>query len=69
MTTSGSHLNPAITIALWRLPASTQTSLFCYIIAQVARAFCATVLVYGLYCNLFSDSQQTHNIVCGSVRL
>ncbi len=35
--------------------------------AQIAGAFCAAALVYGLYYNLFLDYEQTHHMVRGSV--
>lgn len=64
---SGAHLNPAVTIALWLFACFDVRKVVPYIIAQVAGAFCAAALVYGLYHNLFSDFEQTHNIVRGSV--
>ncbi|MGL9719947.1 MIP/aquaporin family protein [Symbiopectobacterium sp.] len=64
---SGAHLNPAVTIALWLFACFDARKVIPYIIAQVAGAFCAAALVYGLYHNLFADFEQTHNIVRGSV--
>ncbi|MFT8209775.1 MAG: MIP/aquaporin family protein [Symbiopectobacterium sp.] len=64
---SGAHLNPAVTIALWLFACFDACKVVPYIIAQVVGAFCAAALVYGLYHNLFSDFEQTHNIVRGSV--
>lgn len=64
---SGAHLNPAVTIALWLFACFDARKVLPYIIAQVAGAFCAAALVYGLYYNLFVDFEQTHNIVRGSV--
>lgn len=37
-----------------------------YIIAQIAGAFCAAALVYGLYYNLFFDFEAAHHMVRGS---
>lgn len=64
---SGAHLNPAVTIALWLFACFDARKVVPYIIAQVAGAFCAAALVYGLYHNLFTDFEQIHNIVRGSV--
>ncbi len=64
---SGAHLNPAITIALCLFANFEGRKVVPYIIAQVAGAFCAAALVYGLYYNLFLDFEQSHNMVRGSV--
>jgi glycerol uptake facilitator protein len=64
---SGAHLNPAVTIALCLFANFEGRKVVPYIIAQVAGAFCAAALVYGLYYNLFIDFEQTHNMVRGSV--
>lgn len=44
-----------------------QAQSYSFIVSQVAGAFCAAALVYGLYYNLFFDFEQTHHIVRGSV--
>ncbi|MFC3393610.1 MIP/aquaporin family protein [Brenneria rubrifaciens] len=64
---SGAHLNPAVTIALWLFACFDGKKVALYIFAQVAGAFCAAALIYGLYYNLFVDFEQTHNMVRGSV--
>ncbi|CNL46467.1 MIP/aquaporin family protein [Yersinia aldovae] len=63
---SGAHLNPAVTIALWLFACFDRRKVIPYIVAQVAGAFCAAALVYGLYYNLFVDFEQTHQMVRGS---
>lgn len=63
---SGAHLNPAVTIALWLFACFDRRKVIPYIVAQVAGAFCASALVYGLYYNLFVDFEQTHQMVRGS---
>ncbi|CNI95244.1 MULTISPECIES: MIP/aquaporin family protein [Yersinia] len=64
---SGAHLNPAVTIALWLFACFDRRKVIPYIVAQIAGAFCAAALVYGLYYNLFVDFEQTHQIARGSV--
>ncbi|MDU6170587.1 MAG: MIP/aquaporin family protein [Citrobacter koseri] len=64
---SGAHLNPAVTIALWLFACFDKRKVVPFIISQVAGAFCAAALVYGLYYNLFADFEQTHHIVRGSI--
>lgn len=64
---SGAHLNPAVSIALWLFANFEGRKVVPYIIAQIAGAFCAAALVYGLYYNLFFDYEQTHQLVRGSV--
>ncbi|AML56403.1 Glycerol uptake facilitator protein [Serratia rubidaea] len=63
---SGAHLNPAVTIALWLFANFNGRRVVPFIIAQVAGAFCAAALVYGLYYNLFFDFEAAHNMVRGS---
>ncbi|MEC5319566.1 MIP/aquaporin family protein [Brenneria populi subsp. brevivirga] len=64
---SGAHLNPAVTIALWLFACFDRRKVIPYILAQIAGAFCAAALVYGLYYNLFINFEQTHGMVRGSV--
>ena len=64
---SGAHLNPAVTIALWLFACFERRKVIPYILAQIAGAFCAAALVFGLYYNLFIDFEQTHQIARGSV--
>lgn len=63
---SGAHLNPAVTIALWLFACFDKRKVVPFIISQIAGAFCAAALVYGLYYNLFLDFEQTNHIVRGS---
>jgi glycerol uptake facilitator protein len=64
---SGGHLNPAVTIALCLFANFEGRKVLPYILAQVAGAFCAAALVYGLYYNLFLDFETSHQMVRGSV--
>ncbi|HBB6751300.1 TPA: aquaporin [Citrobacter freundii] len=63
---SGAHLNPAVTIALWLFACFDKRKVVPFIISQIAGAFCAAALVYGLYYNLFIDFEQTNHIVRGT---
>jgi len=63
---SGAHLNPAVSIALCIFADFEKRKLPFYIFAQVAGAFCAALLVYTLYSNLFFDFEQTHHMVRGT---
>nr|WP_113865699.1 MIP/aquaporin family protein [Brenneria salicis]NMN93206.1 glycerol uptake facilitator protein [Brenneria salicis ATCC 15712 = DSM 30166]RBP64067.1 glycerol uptake facilitator protein [Brenneria salicis ATCC 15712 = DSM 30166]RLM31098.1 aquaporin [Brenneria salicis ATCC 15712 = DSM 30166] len=63
---SGAHLSPAVTVALWLFACFDGKKVIPYILSQVAGAFCAAALVYGLYYSLFVDFEQTHNMVRGS---
>ncbi|OON38475.1 aquaporin [Izhakiella australiensis] len=65
---SGAHLNPAVTLALWLFANFERHKVIPYILAQIAGAFCAAALVYGLYYSLFYDYEQTHQMVRGSVQ-
>ncbi|MDO6408506.1 MAG: MIP/aquaporin family protein [Pantoea sp.] len=64
---SGAHLNPAVTVALCLFANFEGRKVLPYIVAQVAGAFCAAALVYGLYYSLFIDFEQSHQMVRGSV--
>jgi glycerol uptake facilitator protein len=63
---SGAHLNPAVSIALCIFGDFEKRKLPFYIVAQVAGAFCAAALVYGLYISLFFEFEHAHHIVRGT---
>lgn len=63
---SGAHLNPAVSIALCIFGDFEKRKLPFYIIAQVAGAFCAAALVYGLYISLFFEFEHVHHMVRGT---
>ncbi|XPE43279.1 aquaporin [Shigella flexneri] len=50
---SGAHLDPTVTIALSLFACFDKRKVIPFIVSQVAGAFCAAALVYGLYYNLF----------------
>src|SRR4051812_28925427 len=52
---SGAHLNPAVTIALGLFGDFDRRKVPGYIAAQIAGAFAAAALVYGLYSGLFAE--------------
>ncbi|OEF29501.1 MIP/aquaporin family protein [Vibrio rumoiensis] len=63
---SGAHINPAVTIALTLFHGFDKRKVLPYIGSQLLGAFSAAALVYGLYGNLFTDYELTHNMVRGS---
>lgn len=62
---SGAHLNPAVTIALWKFACFDGKKVIPYIIAQMAGAFVAAALIYLLYQDLFAATEAAQNIVRG----
>ncbi len=59
---SGAHINPAVTIALAAFHGFEKEKVVPYIISQIAGAFCAAALVYGLYSSLFTDWEVANNV-------
>ncbi len=62
---SGAHLNPAVTIALWKFACFDRKKVAPYIVSQILGAFFAAALVYFLYKDLFAASEAAKNIVRG----
>ncbi|WP_373767425.1 MIP/aquaporin family protein [Glaesserella sp.] len=62
---SGAHLNPAVTIALWKFACFDGKKVAPYIVSQILGAFFAAALVYFLYKDLFAASEAAKNIVRG----
>ena len=62
---SGAHINPAITTALavWR--GFPKRKIGPYVIAQVAGAFCGSLILYGLFHGLVAHFEATHGLVRG----
>ena len=66
---SGAHLNPAVTIALWLFACFDKRKVIPFIVSQVAGAFCAAALVYGLYYNLFFDFEQLITLFAAALKV
>lgn len=66
---SGAHLNPAVTIALWLFACFDKRKVIPFIVSQVAGAFCAAALVYGLYYNLFSTSSRLITLFAAALKV
>ncbi|WP_109842739.1 MIP/aquaporin family protein [Aggregatibacter aphrophilus] len=62
---SGAHLNPAVTLALWKFACFDGKKVLPYIISQIAGAFAAAALIYLLYQDLFAATEAAQNIVRG----
>lgn len=59
---SGAHINPAVTIALTAFHGFEKHKVIPYIGSQIAGAFCAAALIYGLYGNLFVEWELANGI-------
>ncbi len=64
---SGAHLNPAVTIALWRYANFDGHKVMPYIAAQTAGAFAGAALAYLIYHNLFDAFEVANGMTRGSV--
>lgn len=62
---SGSHLNPAITVAMafWR--GFPKRKILPYVLAQVAGAFCGSLILFGLFHGLVTHFEATRHLVRG----
>ncbi|CDF58387.1 MIP/aquaporin family protein [Thermobrachium celere] len=63
---SGTHINPAVTLALTTFKGFDKRKVIPYIIAQMLGTFTAAAVVYGLYRSSFLLYEQTHNLVRGT---
>lgn len=63
---SGTHINPAVTLALATFKGFDKKKVIPYIIAQMLGTFTAAAVVYGLYRSAFLLYEQTNNLVRGS---
>lgn len=62
---SGAHLNPAVTIALWKFACFDGKKVLPYIASQLLGAFCSAMLIYFLYRDLFIATETAQQIVRG----
>ena len=62
---SGTHINPAITVAMavWR--GFPKSKIAPYIVSQLAGAFCGSLLLYGLFHGMLAHFEAAHGIVRG----
>jgi glycerol uptake facilitator protein len=63
---SGTHINPAVTIALAAFRDFPWKHVIPYIVAQFAGAFCGAGVVYFFYRHAFTQFESANNIVRGS---
>lgn len=63
---SGAHLNPAVTIALWKFACFDGKKVMPFIIAQMLGGFFGAAVVYFLYRGVIIDYETTQHIVRGS---
>ncbi|MFC0309376.1 MIP/aquaporin family protein [Gallibacterium trehalosifermentans] len=64
---SGAHLNPAVTIALWKFACFDGKKVVPFIIAQIVGAFFGAAVVYLLYRGVIIDYETSQHITRGSV--
>ncbi|AYN24760.1 MIP/aquaporin family protein [Buchnera aphidicola] len=65
-STSGAHLNPAVTIFLWLSSQFNKKKVIPYIISQITGTFFFTILIYLIYHNLLNSFELKYNIVRGT---
>ncbi|WP_375058337.1 MIP/aquaporin family protein [Zobellella sp. DQSA1] len=63
---SGAHINPAVTLALTLFRGFDKRKVIPYILAQLAGAFTAAALIYGLYQPLFIEWELAAGVARGS---
>ena len=62
---SGAHINPAITIALAAWRGFPKAKVAPYLAAQLAGAFCGSLLLYGLFHGLLVHFEAGHHLIRG----
>ncbi|AEO08103.1 MIP/aquaporin family protein [Buchnera aphidicola] len=66
-TTSGSHLNPAITIFFWLFSKFNKKKVLPYVISQILGSFCFTIIVYYFFSHTLNAFIKKHNIIIGTI--
>jgi glycerol uptake facilitator protein len=62
---SGAHLNPAMTLAFTVFRGFPVRRVLPYLLAQLAGAFCAAALLYGLFHGVIDHFERAHGLVRG----
>jgi glycerol uptake facilitator protein len=62
---SGAHLNPAMTLAFTVFRGFPRRRVVPYMLAQLAGAFCAAALLYGLFHGIIDHFERAHRLVRG----
>ena len=62
---SGAHINPAITAAMTVWRGFPKGKVAPYVMAQLAGAFCGSLVLYGLFHGVIAHFEATHGIVRG----
>jgi glycerol uptake facilitator protein len=62
---SGAHLNPAMTLAFTVFRGFPARRVVPYMLAQLAGAFCAAALLYGLFHGVIDHFERAHGLVRG----
>lgn len=65
---SGTHINPAVTLALAVYRGFPKEKIFGYIVSQFLGCFAGAATTYMLYKNAFLEFEKANNIVRGSVQ-
>jgi len=63
---SGAHINPAITVAMAVYRGFPKVRVVPYAAAQVAGAFCGSLILYGLFHGLLQHFELTHHLMRGA---
>jgi len=63
---SGAHMNPAVTIAMSTWRGFPKVKIAPYILAQVAGAFCGSLVLYALFHGVIANFEAASNIMRGA---
>jgi len=62
---SGTHINPAITVAMAALRGFSKAKIAPYVVSQVAGACAGSLILFGLYHGLITHFEAAHHLVRG----